>query len=100
MEKNIISITGQALVTVTYNYEIKDLEKFNQIIKQRREDLVDIADMYNEILQYDNEYVKFIDTDFDSVEEDSCYLEINPSSNAVETIIKENKLDELEEWYN
>jgi uncharacterized protein YfdQ (DUF2303 family) len=100
MEKNIISITGQALVTVTYNYEIKDLEKFNQIIKQRREDLVDIADMYNEILQYDNEYVTFINTDFNSLEEDSCYLEIEGSSDAIETIIKENKLDELDEWYN
>ena len=100
MEKNIISITGQALVTVTYNYEIKDIEKFNEIIKQRREDLVDIADMYNEILQYDNEYVKFIDTDYDSIEEDSSYFEINGSSDAIEKIIKENKLDELDEWYN
>ena len=31
MEKNIISISGLALVNVTYNYEVKDLEKFNQI---------------------------------------------------------------------
>jgi hypothetical protein len=100
MEKNIISITGQALVTVTYNYEIKDLEKFNQIIKKRREGLVDIGDLYNEILQYDNDYVKFINTDFNSIEEDSSYLEIEGSSDAIETIIKENKLDELDEWYN
>lgn len=100
MKKNIISITGQALVSVTYNYEVKDLEKFNQIIKEKRESLGDIADLYNEILGYDNEYVKYINVDFDHCEEDYSYTEIAGWSDEVEKIIDENNLNELDEWYN
>ena len=100
MEKNIISITGLALVEVTYNYEIKDLKKFEELVKEKRINLSDIQDLYNEcLLEYDNDVVQYIDVDFGSCEQDEAYHEINGSNFEVDRIIEENKLDELEEWY-
>jgi|LakMenEpi03Aug12_release.lakeMendotaPanAssembly.Ray.scaffolds.fasta_scaffold713000_2 hypothetical protein len=101
MEKNIISISGLALVEVTYNYEIKDLEKFKQAIKEKREQLSDLKDLWLEdILSYRSDLVEYVNVEYDGVQDDEAYHEINGWTDEVEKIIEENKLDELDEWYN
>ena len=98
--KNIISISGTAIIKVTYNYEIKDIEKFKQIIKEKRDELENFKDLWNEgIISYDNEYVKYVDIDYDDIVREDSYIEINGWTDEVENIITENKLDELDEWY-
>lgn len=101
MKKNIISISGLALVEVTYNYEIKDLEKFKQAIKEKRENLSDFKDLWREdILSFRSDLVEYVGVDYEGVQDDEAYHEISGWNDEVEKIIEENKLDELEEWYN
>ena len=100
-EKHYLHITGQAIVDVTYNYEILDLEKFKEVLKSKREDLYDLQDLWGKgIIDYKSPFVEYVNVDFDGVHEDTCYSEINGSSDEVEKILEENKVSELQEWYN
>lgn len=100
-KKHYLHVTGMALVDVTYNYEILDLEKFKQELKDKRPSMEDIQCLWSQgILSWKSEIVKYDKVDYDGVREDSCYTEVNGSNDEVEKILEEYKIRELDEWYN
>lgn len=99
MGRNIITVKGTALVEVEYNYEILDIEKFNQEISENRESLQSLSDLWGEgLLRIDDEVIKYVGKDFVEIVRDHTYDEIYGWSEDVEKVIEENHLDELDEW--
>lgn len=100
-KKHYLHITGQAIVDVTYNYEILDLEKFREILKDKRGDLNDIQDLWEQgILDWKSPILKYVNVDYEGTVEDTGYTEVNGSSEEVEQILTENKIEELDEYYS
>jgi len=96
---HIIYVTGVALVDVTYQYEVTNLKKFEELIKEKRASLEDIKDLWREgTLDYKSPVVKYEKVWYEGCIEDHSYTEIE-GSDEVSKIIHDNKLNELEEWY-
>ena len=100
MKKHYLHIEGQAIVDVTYNYEILDLEKFREVLKNKRDDLYDIQDLWAQgILDVKTPIIQFVNVDYNGTVEDTSYTEINGSSSEVEQILYENNIEGLDEYY-